>query len=259
MANPFPGMNPYLEQPEFWSDFHNQLITTAARALAPQLLPKYRVVTDKWAYKIADTTMLGIGRPDSSVQQQRDQPSRSSSIATAEPVASVQSIPVQVPLLEEVQQSYLEVRDAATKEVITAVELLSPANKRGDGRQKYEAKRQDVLESLTHLVEIDLLRDGEPLPMTANLPSSHYRILVSRSNTRPVADLYAFNVSDRIPNIPIPLRPEDPEPILDLQQILNDLYEQLGYAYFIRYTQNPPEPWTMADMQPWVLQRTVDS
>jgi hypothetical protein len=24
MTNPFPGMNPYLEQPEFWSDLHGE-------------------------------------------------------------------------------------------------------------------------------------------------------------------------------------------------------------------------------------------
>jgi Protein of unknown function (DUF4058) len=206
MTNPFPGMNPYLEQPEFWSDFHAQLVAASARVLAPQLLPKYRIVTDKWTYKIANT----------------------------------------------VRQSYLEVRDAATREVITAIEVLSPANKRSDGRRKYEAKRQDILESLTHLVEIDLLRDGEPLPMEANALETHYRILVSRSDTRPTADLYAFNLYERIPNIPIPLRPDDTEPVLDIQQILNDLYEQLGYAYFIDYTQAPPLPWSMADVQSWV-------
>lgn len=251
MTNPFPGMNPYLEQAEFWSDFHAQLVAASALVLAPQLVPKYRVVTDKWTYKIANAAMIGIGRPDISIQQQRDKSTKNAT-ATVQSTASVQPIPVQIPLLEEVQQSYLEVRDAATKEVITAIEVISPANKRSDGRLKYEIKRQEILESLTHLVEIDLLRDGEPLPMEANTIESQYRILISRSNTRPIADLYAFNVCDRIPNIPIPLRPEDTEPILDLQQILNDLYDRLGYAYFIDYSQTPPPPWSIADVQPWV-------
>ena len=251
MSNPFPGMNPYLEQPEFWSDFHAQLVAACARVLAPQLLPKYRVVTDKWIYKIANTAMIGIGRPDISIQKRQNE-SSSNAIATAQSTVSVQPIPVQIPLLEEVQQSYLEVRDAATREVITAIEAISPANKRSDGRRKYETKRQGILESLTHLVEIDLLRDGEPLPLEADLAESHYRILVSRSHTRPIADLYAFNVCDRIPHIPIPLRPHDPEVLLDLQEILNSLYEQLGYTYFIDYCQNPPFPWIREDVQAWI-------
>ena len=60
-------MNPYLEQPEYWSDFHNQLVAAIARYLVPRLVPKYRVVTDKWVYKIAGSTAIAIGRPDVSV------------------------------------------------------------------------------------------------------------------------------------------------------------------------------------------------
>ena len=53
MPNPFLGMNPYLEQPDDWSDFHNQLVAAIARNLVPQLLPKYRVITDKWVYRVS--------------------------------------------------------------------------------------------------------------------------------------------------------------------------------------------------------------
>jgi Protein of unknown function (DUF4058) len=242
MNNPFPGMNPYLEQPEFWSDFHTQLVTALARVLIPQVLPKYRVVTEKWIYQIADAATIGIGRPDVTVQQRRGEPSKRA-IAIAPAATSTQPIQVKLPLPEEVQQAYLEVRDVATQEVVTTIEVLSPANKRSDGRRKYALKRQAVLGSLTHLVEIDLLRDGEPLPILPPSPVSHYRILVSRSDTRPMADLYAFNLGDRIPDFPIPLRLEDTEPVINLQAIVNELYEQLGYAYFIDYTNPPPPPW----------------
>lgn len=247
MPNPFPGMNPYIEQPEFWSDFHNQLVAALARALIPKLLPKYRVVTDKWVYKISGSTALTIGRPDVAVQRSRTNSTLSeTAVAVSQP--TVQPIKVTVPLLEEVQQSYIEVRDAATQEVVTALEVLSPANKRGDGRQKYEFKRQRVLESLTHLVEIDLLRNGNPLPIEDDNTQSHYRILVSRANTRPVADLYPFNLSDSIPLFSLPLKAGDLEPIVHLQQLVNDLYEQLGYDYFIDYSSNPPLPWSESDV-----------
>ena len=60
---------------------------------------------------------------------------------------------------EVVRQGYLEIRDVATSEVVTVMEVLSPTNKRpGEGQRTYEAKRQTVLASPTNLVEIDLLR-----------------------------------------------------------------------------------------------------
>ncbi|XQQ06266.1 MAG: DUF4058 family protein [Leptolyngbya sp. IPPAS B-1204] len=228
MPNPFPGMNPYLEQPDYWSDFHNQLVTGLARALVPQLVPKYRVVTDKWIDKITDSAAIAIGKPDVSVQQSRSSISMAPT-AVASVSSTVQPIKVRVPLLQEVEQTYIEVKDAETQAVITVIEVLSPANKRGDGRRKYEAKRQQILDSSTHLVEIDLLRQGEALPLDNPYPS-HYRILVSRAEARPIADLYPFNLSDPIPPFPLPLRSDDPVLIVDLQQIVNQLYDQLGYG-----------------------------
>lgn len=255
MPSPFPGMNPYLEQPEFWSDFHNQLVAALARSLVPLLIPRYRVVTDKWIYKINDASTIAIGRPDVAVQQSRA--NRTIAASGTVSAALAQPIQVMVPLSEEVQQPYLQVRDAATQAVITTVEVLSPANKHGEGRRKYQLKRQQILESSTHLVEIDLLRDGEPLPLAnqANqlqAMQSHYRILVSRAQTRPTADLYPFDLNDAIPLFPLPLRPEDPEVVVDLRTIITDLYEQLGYDYFIDYRDSPPSPWTMADVMAFV-------
>jgi len=255
MPNPFPGMNPYLEQPEFWSDFHNQIIASLARELIPKLLPKYRVVTDEWIYRVTDAGAIAIGRPDVSIQQRRPTATEGQSTAPAR-VRQAPSLaqPVKVTLLlpEELQQSYLEVRDAVTQKVVTTVEVLSPANKRGEGRQKYEAKRQQLLTSSTHLVEIDLLRGGDPLPMENGTLQSHYRILVSRAQTRPVADLYPFNLGDRIPPFPLPLLPGDPEPTIDLQSLVNDLHEQLAYDYFMDYRTRPPLPWSDADVVNWV-------
>ncbi len=43
---------------------------------------------------------------------------------------------------EEIRESYLEVREVATAEVITVIELLSPKNKRvGEGRNADQTKR----------------------------------------------------------------------------------------------------------------------
>jgi hypothetical protein len=86
------------------------------------------------------------------------------------------------------------------------------------------------------------LCDGMPLPVETGDIQSHYRILISRSQTRPISDLYPFNLGDRIPAFLLPLRSEDSEPILDLQSLLDELYDQLGYDHFIDYDRNPPSP-----------------
>lgn len=212
MPSPFPGMNPYLEHPDRWSTVHNRLIVALADALTPQLLPKYQVDIEKRIYEV-----VGV-------------------------------VKVTVPLTEEVREAYLEVKEAATKAVITTLEILSPTNKQGDGRQKYEAKRQRVLRSQTHLVEIDFLRAGAPLPVMEDLPQSHYRILVSRSTDRPTADLYLFNLPDSIPSFALPLRSDDREPTVDLQAMLHEVYDRSGYDYFIDYRVDPLSPMSEADV-----------
>ncbi|MDB9525109.1 DUF4058 family protein [Oscillatoria sp. CS-180] len=113
------------------------------------------------------------------------------------------------------------------------------ANKRpGRGRQSYETKRVQVLNSATHLVEIDLLRALDPMPMFGDF-QSHYRILVSRSHLRPQADLYTFNLSDEIPVFPLPLRPQDEEPLVFLQSLLNEIYDRSGYDLKLDYRPDP--------------------
>jgi hypothetical protein len=108
-------------------------------------------------------------------------------------------IAVQVPLPEEVHETYLEIRDVQQRDLITALEILSPANKQGVGREFYIRKRMPVLGSLSHLVEIDLVRAGAAMPVMGSPPSSDYRILVSRSERRPEARLFPFSMRDPIP------------------------------------------------------------
>lgn len=234
-------MNPYLEHPDRWSTVHNRLIVALADVLTPQLLPKYQVDIEKRVYEVVGTNSLLVGRPDVTVQRSR---SVDPVLATNVAISALPAQPVQValPMPEEVREAFLEIKEAATQLVVTTIEILSPTNKRGDGRQKYEQKRQQVLNSQTHLIEIDLLREGEPLTMTGAPASSDYRILVSRADTRPLADLYPFDLSDAIPPFPVPLQAEDPEPVVELQALLNEIYQRSGYDYFIDYRTDPVPP-----------------
>ena len=130
---------------------------------------------------------------------------------------------VQLPIPLDVKKHYLEMREVATKELITVIEVLSPANKRsGKGRSIYEAKRSKILTSMTNLIEIDVLRLGQPMEMIG-ATESQYRILVSRPFDRPEADLFRFDLKDPIPHFLVPLRPESPDAIVDLQAILNEM------------------------------------
>ena len=89
------------------------------------------------------------------------------------------------------------------------------------------------------MVEIDLLRSGKPIALMAGDVASHCRILVSRSEQRPQADLYAFNLGDEIPLFPMPLKARDQEPIVNLHALLNQVYDRAGYEVVIDYTQEP--------------------
>jgi hypothetical protein len=250
MPSPFPGMNPYLEHPDRWSTVHNRLIVALADALTPQLLPNYQVDIEKRVYTIIGMNSLLLGRPDVTVQRPRQPPAEGAGrVVVSEPAA--QPVKVSLPTTEEVREAYLEIKEAATQIVVTAIEILSPTNKRGEGRQKYEQKRQQVLNSRTHLVEIDLLRDGDPLPMMGDAEASPYRILISRANLRPLADLYPFNLADPIPSVPMPLQAGDAEPIVNLQSLLMGVYERSGYDYFIDYHSDPSPPLTPEELT-WI-------
>ncbi len=212
VVSPFPGMNPYLENSATWPNLHSRLIVAIANVLGPQIRPKYRVVVEEAVYRQdrSEQTLL-VGVPDVSVRQSsRSKVALSKSLIEGNTAIMVpEPVTVTVPMPETVRHRYLEIRSLRTSDVITVVEILSPVNKRGTGRQKYESKRLEILESQTNLVEIDLLHEGLPMPVLGYEMASHYRILVSDSSNRPHAQLYPFNVQQPVPTFWLPLEPED--------------------------------------------------
>jgi hypothetical protein len=228
MQNPFPGMNPYLEQPELWHQVHNRLIVAIADDLTPRIAPEYRVSIEERIYTSIDDSLV-VGVADIAVAR------RSGNLATLSPETLSIPTTVQVPMPEQVTERYLEIRATASQEVVCVIEILSPKNKRpGEGRTAYESKRLKILASATHLIEIDLLRAGEPIPVVGLQPSG-YHIMVSRSYRRPNADLYTVSLQERLPTFPIPLRENQPEPVIDLQMILNDIYQRARFDLAIDY------------------------
>jgi Protein of unknown function (DUF4058) len=246
MASPFPGMNPYLED-SLWREIHTYLMTAIANDLNARLPDTYRATVEQATYIAASVA----GSPDVTILGDAFDPKLHGGSVLAPVVAPVQ---VEVPEPEEVIERWLEVKQVATNQVVTAIEILSPTNKIDSrGREQYERKRNRVLASKTHLVEIDLIRAGKPFPIL-HLPASRYRILISRSHTRPGAQLYPFNLPQPIPVIPIPLFIEDKELPLDLQTLLNMIYDQSRYHLAIDYSSSPPPPALTLEEQEWMQQ-----
>jgi hypothetical protein len=240
MASPFPGMNPYLESPDLWTEVHHRLISAIAAAIEPSLPPNYRVAIEKRVYSqtVDDSVLVGI--PDVAVVSRRAGAQLPTATLMAEPEVASGAITITLPMPEEVRESYLEIRDMAEGDVITSIEILSPTNKRvGEGRDAYLAQREDVLASATHLVELDLLREGLPLAGLDSLPRSGYRLLISRSERRPQAELYPVGVRQVLPTIAIPLRRGDEMPPLPLQALMMMVYDQARYDLAIDYQRDP--------------------
>ncbi|OKH44003.1 hypothetical protein NIES2101_29095 [Calothrix sp. HK-06] len=211
MPKVFLGMNPYLEQPELWNQFHNRLIIAIADALTSQIVPVYHVSIEERVYTNNDDSLA-------------------------------------INLALEITERFLEIKSTRTGEVVTVIKVLSPKNKRSkDGRQAYENKRLKIFASNTSLVEIDLLRAGEPMPISAGAKTDYY-ILVSRGYQRPDADLYAFTLRDTLPAFRVPLKQGDTEPVLDLQQLLHNIYERARFDLAINYSQPAKPPLSPEDI-----------
>jgi hypothetical protein len=248
-------MDPYLERRGLWEDVHTRLIVEIAYALAPQLHPKYRVAVEQRTYLDVKTSDNLIGQPDVLLVGIG---MREPSVAYDAPVTPLEAGTYmgELPWVEEIVERYLEIRSAPDNEVITIIELLSHSNKSSQrGREQYERKRMAALASMTHLVEIDILRAGDPMPMriVGNGHRTDYRIVVSRAYRRPRADIYLFGVRNSIPDFPIPLRPGEVEPILRLNQVLHDMYDRAGYDLAIDYDQPADPPLALEDAQ-WAAQ-----
>lgn len=248
MRSPFPGMNPYLEQPRLWRQVHADLIVDMRRYLTPVLRPHYSVEIEQRTYVTLGTTnQPTVSIPDvlvlSPSNSETGSPAYASATVTTPPLIAELPLPAE----EEIKQRYLQIRHLDSQEIITVIEILSPTNKLAkSGREQYEQKRLEILGSLTNLVEINLLRTGRPLSMT--LPkNNHYRLVVSRYQHRPQAEVYLFSVRDPIPDLPIPLRPSQNEPYIPLNRLLHDLYDQGGYDLSIDYHKPPTPPLSKKD------------
>lgn len=258
MTFAFPGMDPYLEHHDLWSDVHSRLITALADAITPLLPPPYYAAVETRSYVADPEALLLAGRPDLLIGHEREAPPPPTVEQTAVAGAGfAEGVIVELPAPDVARETYLEVREPPGDEAIVVLEILSPDNKQpGEGRRQYQAKRRRVFDSLTHFVEIDLLRGGQRFPYRVRngQAAGTYAILVSRADDRPFGRLYPFELREPIPVFPLPLKTGDPAIPVELGSVLREVYERARYARRIRYQSPPPPGLSDEDLQ-WVDER----
>lgn len=140
---------------------------------------------------------------------------------------------------ESFRQLSVEVRDRQERRLVTCIEVLSPTNKRGQGREEYLARRARLLHSSAHLLEIDLLREGERLPMLEALPPAPYFIFLGRFEDRPQTSVWPVYLESALPCVAVPLLAGDSDVELDLQLAMSNVYDLCGYDLNVDYAKAP--------------------
>lgn len=253
MISPFPGMDPFLEG-YLWPDVHNRLANVIAELLAPLISPKY--VARIELYTIEDTAPeedVGIMYPDVEVLRQKRSDQLSQQKLPTENVAVISPVTISIPAtkLIEVRIPVIEIRDREKNQLVTAIEILSPVNKRKPGLKPYREKRNNLHAAGVHLLEIDLIRRGTHPFVHPYLPKYHYMITLMRGHSNKT-DVWGFDVQDALPVLPVPLLAPDADVPLDLSKALKIIYQRSLYHLSIDYTQQPPKPEFTIEEKNWM-------
>ncbi|MEZ4658135.1 MAG: DUF4058 family protein [Caldilineaceae bacterium] len=252
MSSPFPGMDPYIESPDIWGDFHAALATEIRTQLNRQIQPRYVArLIPYTAYEVVEIGETRAIRPDIGIWMPHPPAGAVGEIATA-----VTPAPVRASITQEIPIELLsvEIRKTGSMELITAIEILSPVNKRvsHDAYTDYLRKRREILRSSAHLLEIDLLRGGERPPLQGAIPVAPYYVSLSRVEDRPSVEVWPIQLWDELPVLPAPLREPDQDAQIDLATMVATLYEQGGYATLIDYHRQPPPPVLTKEQNQWL-------
>jgi hypothetical protein len=237
-------MDPYLEM--HWRDVHASLVIYIRDALQDQLPRELRARVEE---RVVLETPEGLGNwlfPDVRVVENPSRPAPGSAAATHKDAAQPLIVDAE---REPVTETFIQIIDTASgNRVVTVVEVLSPTNKLpGEDRDAYLRKQRELCRSDTNLVEIDLVRQGRhtaafPLEKVRANRRTPYLVCVRRATRPGKAEVYLISLEDRLPVIQVPLRPQDADVRLDLQPLLDQVYQRGRYDGDIDYTQDPQPP-----------------
>src|SRR5262245_60949793 len=205
MPNPFPGMDPYLEDEKLWPAFQHQLIGCLYQILLPGLVDRYRARICQRTYVTEMPLFTSIIR-------------------------------------EQHQEEYIEVRQRADNRLVTIIDAVSPTNKvKPTGRTSYLETRRVARAQNASVVEIDLVLAGQPMLDYSRdgLPDWDYAVTVTRSTQAERYEIYTTTLQKRLPRFKIPLAPDDRDTVLDLHVAFTRCYEQGAFASKIDYKRKP--------------------
>ncbi|MFQ5615869.1 MAG: DUF4058 family protein [Anaerolineales bacterium] len=254
MPSPFPGMDPYLEKRALWPDLHQRLITYISEQLQLQIRPKYNARIEERIHLIQPPHDY---YPDVSIIRHPHPPWYSRPVPEPSAVL-VADEPSLVKMLEsEYREPYIQIVHLPTGDVVTTIEVLSPINKTGEGRQRYVQKQQLLLNTTASLVEIDLLRAGKhtvavPEERVKDAQGWHYVVNVRRAGQYGEFEVYLVPLDSRLPRCRIPLRAPDADAVLDLSAVFARTYDVSGYEDFIDYREPPPPPSLNDEEMAWL-------
>lgn len=247
-------MDPYLEEPGIWPDFHTEFIVAIRAALTAVLPASLRASIDRyvWLHEPDSDERKRLGKPDAGITTSRPPASSPGPTALVEraPQTVVSSaIPIE-------GDRYIRIIDRQGRRVITVIELLSHANKSPSrDRDAYLLKRGEYLAAGASLVEIDLLRTGLRPPVGApGLPDCDYCVMLHPQQERPRVGVWPMSIRDPLPTIPVPLDGDDPAVELPLQNCFDVAYRSGAYESEINYQVPPVPPFTAADAE-WAADR----
>lgn len=242
MPSPFPGMDPYLEDEEFWREFHSALAVMIQAQLAPQIRPKYMArVEPTIVYETVEAGDKHHARPDVTVLREVAQsynPADSSNSITPPPLIQEVEFELDFKLIA------IGLYTTKGKQLVTSIEILSPANKvvGSQAYHQYMRKRNCILNSSAHWMELDLLRAGRRIILGQNLPDAPYFATLSRAQNRPQVEIWPMPLAEPLPILPVPLLDSVPDVPLDLNAAIATVYDNAGYDYVVDYSQPPPPP-----------------
>jgi hypothetical protein len=262
MPSPFPGMDPYLEGPEIFPDFHDSMITYLREALQAHLPAPYFASLGRRVW--IELSRRSIG-PDVEVRRiERPAVIRTEQGVTAAVAVSDPRIarPIAVKVAhDEFREPFIEIytRGDDGKRLITSIEVLSPSNKTpgAQGRDLYLRKQNEILRSQVHLVEIDLLRGGEhiaavPLEAAQEVCGDFdYHVSVHNFDDFETFFVYPIRLEDRLPLVVIPLLPGDSPVTVDLAAVFDRCYDAGPYHREIRYGEDAVIPALRPDQSIW--------
>jgi hypothetical protein len=252
-------MDPYLEHPARWQGLHLAFITYGQSALNALLPPQYVADIGERLYIVEPERSI---YPDLMVVEHLPPPPPADLGAGGTAVATA-SDPSWVVVVHPAQfrEAFIRILTVAEESrVVTVLEFLSPSNKTtgSDGRELYLTKQRELLDSQTHLIEIDLLRQGQHTvapPRESLLPRGPWDYLASlhRGGLKGRYQVWPISLRQRLPRIDVPLADGDPDIVLDLQPVFDRCYDEGGYARRLDYHREPLPPLN-ADDAAWADQ-----